>query len=240
MEQKEDLVYHKVENECGQLLIIKASGLEEEELECDIVSKVAQLNQLSVVVITPRDRAHLKDLMKRSGGEFKFIYLSAHGDSKCMGDDLTWSVKWSKVGKYVCNTGLMAKDCILFLSCCQGGLNVVAYKLFYECDTLKFIVGPPSKPTPWDTSVSFHMFLYGHFSRGYDAVVSSEKIKCGTELRFTTFDRMDVMTHYGYQRYKERMKSRKKRKEEKSAPSSVKEVRTPPFPLEAAPERVTQ
>lgn len=186
-----------------RLLIIKACGVEGEELECAGISNLAKSYGMDVSEICPSTKAELFSQLG-SGGRFNYIYLSAHGDAEgLMNESNSLDVNWEDFGTLVCLSDCMEQGCLLLLSCCRGGLNQVANKLFYACGDLEYIIGPRSSLVPTEMTVSFHLFLYNITHRGLDPVVASEKIKCGTDIRFVCFDRMEVEAEQWYQRYSE-------------------------------------
>lgn len=84
------------------------------------------------------------------------------------------------------------------LSCCRGGLNEVAYNLFYCCENISYIVGPRQSLYPHDMLISFNILLYNLQHRNIDPIVACEKIKLATDIRFICFDRLETVSDIGY------------------------------------------
>ena len=101
---------------------------------------------------------------------------------------------WLDFGKLVCETDCLNSNCILLLSCCRGGLNEVAYDMFWMCSDIEYIVGPRQNLTSSDLLIGFNLLLYNLEHRGVDPIVACEKVLSGTDIRFKCFDRMETMS----------------------------------------------
>ena len=92
----------------------------------------------------------------------------------------------------------MKPDCIIMLSCCRGGLNQVAFDLFYCCTKISYIVGPRQSLTSDEMLISFNVLLYNLEHRNVDPIIACEKIKAATDLRFFCFDKLETEGELAY------------------------------------------
>jgi len=175
-----------------EMLILKACGLPDEKAECLNIKTQAELYDIQVYDECPKTTKELVALLNR-GIKYDYIYLSAHGDEDGFAnDDGTINLSWMDFGTELCSSMCMNDDCIVLLSCCRGGLNQVAYDLFYCCSKIAYIVGPRQSLYPHDMLIGFNILLYNLEHRGIDPVVACEKIKLGTDIRFVCFDKLET------------------------------------------------
>ena len=175
-----------------QMLMIRACGVESEKSECNSFKSQAELYQIAVDDVCPKTN---EDIFKalNSGVEYDFIYLSTHGGSDGFGnEDETVDMTWMEFGSALCEAQCMSEDCVVFLSCCRGGLNQVAYDLFYCCGKIAYIVGPRQSLVSTDMLISFNILLYNIVQRNIDPIVACDKVKLATDIRFVCFDRMET------------------------------------------------
>lgn len=187
-----------------RLLIIKVCGVAGEEQECKSIQAQAELYGIESKTIAPKSVDDLKNELEKYGS-FDYIYLSTHGNEEGIcNEDNSIDTSWLEFGNLLCITHCLNEDCILMLSCCRGGLNQVAYQLFWCCGDISYIVGPRQSLPPADMLISFNILLYNLTHRNLDPIVSCEKIKCGTDIRFVCFDRLEIEAETGYiKRYEE-------------------------------------
>ena len=183
-----------MENELNRkkrILVLKACGGEAEPHECNGICEQATLYGIETVCKDIRSNKELEGVLS-SNGEFDYIYLSAHGcaDSFESGD-ASVSMSWSDFAGILCTANCMKDDSILMLSCCRGGLMQVAYTIFYSCSHICYVLGPRQDLASIDMYICFGIFLYNLEQRGLDPVVSCEKIKSATDIRFSCYDRQE-------------------------------------------------
>jgi len=181
-----------------RILIIKACGVKGEDHECSNIKTQAELYNIETQLIEPNTIEELSASLSENKS-FDYIYLSSHGDADGLCNNTqSISLTWFEFGVMLCETGCMNENCILMLSCCRGGLNQVAFDLFYCCDKISYIVGPRQSLPASDMLISFNLLLYNITFRGLDPIVACEKIKAGTDIRFVCFDKLEVETEPSY------------------------------------------
>lgn len=188
-----------------RMLIIKACDLATEVHECSGIKTQAEMYDIHVEVICPTCYDELKETLGRMGA-FDYIYLSAHGSVSDNGKAEGFTNKsgsldvlWSDFGTMLCEQGCLRENVVLMLSCCRGGLNEVAYELFYACRQIDYIVGPRQSLAPYEMLICFNILLYNVTHRDVDPIVACEKIKAGTDIRMVCFDRLEMASEPGYQ-----------------------------------------
>lgn len=181
-----------------KMLIIEACGIEGEVNECLNIKSQAELYGIEVTQIKPINNDDLIENLNCSK-KYDFIYLSSHGNENSFGsEDGTIDLSWFEFGTELCSSDCMDEDCVVMLSCCRGGLNQVAYNLFYCCNKISYIVGPRQSLTPQDMLISFNILLYNVEIRRIDPIIACEKIKGGSDIRFVGFDRLEIETDVAY------------------------------------------
>jgi hypothetical protein len=180
-----------------RVLILRACGSKDEDEECVNIASQCKLYGFEVDDYCPRNHKELKESL-HSGKKYDYIYLSSHGNEKGFGnEDNTIDVPWC-VFSYLRESQCMQDDCIIYLSCCRGGLHQVAYDLFLNCSSISYIVGPRQSLSSAEMLISFSILLFNLEYRNIDPIVASEKIKCSTDLRFICFDRLETLEEYGF------------------------------------------
>ncbi|UJF29011.1 hypothetical protein L0B70_09130 [Kaistella sp. 97-N-M2] len=180
------------------MLIIEACGMQGEKNECQNIKSQAELYKINVTSVAPKDNAELITILNK-GIKYDFIYLSSHGSDECFGNEAgTIIFSWFDFGVELCSSDCMNEDCLVMLSCCRGGLNQVAYDLFYCCNKISYVIGPRQSLTPQDMLISFNILLYNVEIRKIDPILSCEKIKLGSDIRFVCFDRLEIETDVAY------------------------------------------
>ena len=183
------------------ILLLRACGLSDEKQECDNIKSQAQLYGLEVHDHCPKNNEELYSILNQ-GVEFDYIYLSSHGSAEGFGNDSgTIDSSWFDFGIELCGSACMNPNCVVMLSCCRGGLNQVAYDLFFCCPKIAFIVGPRQSLFPHDMLISFNILLYNLEHRNIDPLIACEKIKLATDIRFICFDRSETEVETGYLMY---------------------------------------
>lgn len=180
------------------ILILRACGITGEKEECDNIKSQCELYGLVVSDHCPKSNSDVDQIL-RDGIKYDYIYLSTHGDSSGFeSDDKSISLSWFEFGNILCDSMCMNEECIILLSCCRGGLNQIAYDLFYCCQHISYIIGPRQSLYPQDMLISFNILLYHLEQRYIDPIVACEKIKLATDIRFFCFDRLETETEVAY------------------------------------------
>lgn len=181
-----------------RILIIKACGVAGEDEECKNIQTQAEMYGITTDLITPTNVAELRAGLQ-NGQKYDYLYLSSHGnDQGLCNHNQTLDISWFDFGIILCSSMCMNHECILMLSCCRGGLNQVAYDLFYCCPKISYVVGPRQSLAAHDMLICFNILLYNLTHRGLDPIVSCEKIKAGTDIRFVCFDKLEVEVETSY------------------------------------------
>jgi hypothetical protein len=187
-----------MEKEKKRILLLRACGITDEKQECDNIKSQSELYDLEVHDYCPKTNEELEAILNKEIA-FDYIYLSSHGNAEGFGNEIrTIEYSWFDFGTLLCRSACMKPECVIMLSCCRGGLNQVAYDLFYCCPKIAYIVGPRQSLPAQDMLISFNILLYNLENRNVDPVVACEKIKLATDIRFVCFDRLETETETGY------------------------------------------
>jgi hypothetical protein len=179
-------------------LIIKACGHKDENIEIECIKSLAELYAMNTKIVCIENFDEMRQVLL-SSGQFDYIYLSAHGDSSGFcNEHNTLDVKWMDFGEIICESDCLKGNSILLLSCCRGGLNEVAYDMFWNCLKIEYVVGPRQSLTSADLLVGFHVLLYNLEHRGIEPIVACDKVLKGTDNRFKCFDRMETASDPAY------------------------------------------
>lgn len=185
-----------------KILILLACGHLDEKKECISIKAQCELYSIDVYQHQPKSTKNLDNILDKyfkQRIEFDYIYLSAHGSEFGFGNELeTINYDWMDFGIKLCETQCMKEDAVLMLSCCRGGLNQVAYDLFYCCPNIAYIVGPRQSLTSDYMIMAFSILLFNIEHRNTDPIVACEKIKLGTDIRFLCFDRLETEGEASY------------------------------------------
>jgi len=180
------------------LLIVKACGIASEDDECKNIATQAGMYGIEVDMVSPKTSDDLIAALN-SGKKYDYLYLSSHGDiNGVCNHSKSIQMSWFELGLQLCGSMCMKENCILMLSCCRGGLNQIAYDLFYCCMKIAYIVGPRQNLPAQDMLIAFNILLYNVAYRQLDPVVAAEKIRLATDIRFVCFDQLEIQGEYGY------------------------------------------
>jgi hypothetical protein len=212
-----------------RLLILQACGIPGEELEINNIENHAQLYGIIVDKHCPKTSAELETILyKFDGIAYDYIYLSSHGDDRGFANhNCSLNVSWREFGIMLCASGCMKENSIVMLSCCRGGLNQVAYQLFYQCNHINYVVGPRQSLPPVEMMICFNLLLFNIEHRGVDPLVACEKIKNGTDTRFVCFDIMETEGDFGFisfQQEQQEIEEAEKLEKENIATQQLKEI----------------
>lgn len=190
------------------MLIIKACGVQDEERECRIIQEQAEMYGINTKTITPSTADQLREALN-SGETYDYIYLSCHGNEEgiCNGSG-TMDLEWHEFGTLLCETACMNESAILMLSCCRGGLNQVAYDLFWSCEQISYVVGPRRSLASRDMHACYSLLLYLMVEKDLDPVVACEKIKLSTDIRFFFSDRLEAVTEPSFIRREDELREK--------------------------------
>lgn len=180
------------------ILILEACGHIDEPLEVAGIKTQAELYGIDIKTSCINSKDDLRKALTEHG-DFDYIYLSSHGDN-CgfSNENETLNISWFRFGAMVCSSSCLRQGGILMLSCCRGGLNEVAYDMFWNCPSIEYVVGPRQSLTSADMLVGFQLLMYNLEHRNLDPIVASDRVLKGTDIRFTCFDRMETMSDPGY------------------------------------------
>lgn len=181
-----------------KILILKACGHSDETLEIENIISQSKLYGISPTVECINDKKDLRKALKKQG-DYDYIYLSSHGNNKGFCNTTrTLNMEWQDFGSLICESNCLRESCILMLSCCRGGLNEVAYDMFWMCDQIEYVVGPRQSLISSDILIGFNLLLYNLEYRNLDPIVACNRVLKGTDIRFRCFDRMETMSDPAY------------------------------------------
>lgn len=185
------------------MLILKCQLSDDEDFEVNCIENSCKLMGLTPEVKQIKNFNELEKVLQKKN-KYDFIYLSAHGDSNGFyyGEEEEENpMSWRDFALELCENENLNKDCIVMLSCCRGGLNEVAYTLFYICSQIEFVVGPRQKLPNCELGIAFTVFLFNYLERSLDAVESAIKVRAGMGTRLICFDRLETRTTSSYLKY---------------------------------------
>jgi hypothetical protein len=180
------------------ILILQACGHADEKCEIENIKSQAELYDMKVVVACINNYENLNDALAKNG-TFDYIYLSSHGnDDGFCNESEELNCSWRDFGTLICDTQCLKDDSVLLISCCRGGLNNVAYDMFFQCGKIEYVVGPRQNLTSSDILIGFNLLLYNLEHRGIDPIVACQKVLSGTDIRFKCFDRLETESDPAY------------------------------------------
>lgn len=181
-----------------KMLILKCCGHSEEEDEIANIVSQSKLFGFETIVKNP---CTLEDLEKdlETSDQYKYLYLSAHGNSESFSNTSeTLEIPWMKFAETICLTDCLTEDAILLLSCCRGGLNEIAYAMFWSCPDIQYVCGPRQNIESTESMIGFNILLFNMIYRDLDPLVACESIRQGVSIRFKCFDRLETSSETGY------------------------------------------
>lgn len=185
-----------------KLLLIQACGIDSEINECKMVSTLCSMYGIEVSCLVANSNQELIDDLMSIKEPFDYVYLSSHGNVRGFGNQTeTIDMEWLDFSSLICESMVLSEDCKIFMSCCRGGLDEVAYSLFYCCDKISYVIGPRQSLTSIEMITAFNTFLFNIEWRRMDAVVACKKIESGVELRFKCFDKLETYPQSEYQTF---------------------------------------
>ncbi|WP_353148671.1 hypothetical protein [Chryseobacterium sp.] len=180
-----------------RLLVLRASeDIPEQEVN-NIITQVSMYGVISDVYDI-KSYVDLKNALN-NGNKYDYVYLATHGCDTNFGNiSGSLNISWFQFGALICATECNKSGSIFLHSCCRGGLNQVAYKMFNCCNNIDFICGPRNNISPVDLIMAFNLFLYYKEFKHLDPVVCAEKVKNSIDIRLVCYDRLDVESEYTY------------------------------------------
>lgn len=178
------------------LALVAADDINEAEIT-NISSQIA-LYGITTDRYDITSKQSLKEALN-NGNRYDYIYLATHGCDTHWGNiSGTLSISWIEFAAQVCMSECINDSAIFMHSCCRGGLNQVAWKMFFCCEKIQFVCGPRHNLTPPDLIIAFNLFLYNLEVRRIDPVVSASKVLSATDIRLVCFDRIETEVEVGY------------------------------------------
>ncbi|MBL4879770.1 MAG: hypothetical protein JKX82_00465 [Oleispira sp.] len=179
-------------------LILNFLLTDDESHETQNILKQLQLYDFDVEMRKVENGEKLKEVLE-GGEKYDLVYLSAHGDEDGFSNEAEdYKSSWKNFGELIYNSSCLAKDNILLLSCCRGGLNKVAYEMFYICPEIEYICGPRISLDSCEMLIGFNVFLFNTFYRNIDPIISAEKVLLAADIKFKCFDRLETVSETGY------------------------------------------
>lgn len=183
-----------------RLLVLKASeDINKAEID-NIVNQIA-LYEIESDIYEIASLEHLKNALK-NGKKYDYIYLATHGCDKDFGNiSGSLNVSWIQFAALICSSECNKPGSIFLHSCCRGGLNQVAWKMFHCCENIEFICGPRNNISPLDLVISFNLFLFHREVRDLDPVVCADKVRQAVDIRLVCYDRLDIEVEPAYMQH---------------------------------------
>lgn len=179
-------------------LILKFLLTEDEANETRNILEQLQLYEFDVENKKIENGEELKESLT-TGKKYDLIYLSAHGDEGGFSNEAEdYKSTWKNFGELIYNSSCLAEENILLLSCCRGGLNKVAYEMFFICPEIEYICGPRISLDSCEMLIGFNVFLFNTFYRNIDPIISAEKALIATDIKFKCFDRLETVSEPSY------------------------------------------
>jgi hypothetical protein len=184
-----------------KLLILTASD-EVPGCETDLVKQVVEPFEIDVThvqIFDPADLAQIPD------SRFDYVYICGHANKQTFGGsgkptDRDVEIEWPGLSEAICTK--LNQGAVVFLACCHGGLNQVAFDLFIGCDSVETVVGSPSSVDSEDLRLAFHALIYGLEFRCDDPSIAVQRASVVTEKRFGHFERDQVEIDVNFLNYK--------------------------------------
>ena len=201
------------------LIIVASDDIEESEL--NNISAQAELYDIAVLredLIKSEDLSTALEKHK----EIDYIYLATHGCEDSMGNiSGSLTISWADFASSICESQILSEETIFMHSCCRGGLNQVAWRMFYECNKIQFVCGPRSNIISADLLIAFNLFLYNIEMKRIDPVAAAKKVELATDVRLVCFDRIEETSTYGYQHFSDNENERYWREHDEATTAEV-------------------
>src|SRR5690606_25624536 len=183
-----------------KLLVLKASE-DIEQAEIDNIVNQILLYKIKSDVFEINSLSDLKQALQ-NGTKYDYIYLATHGCDTDFGNiSGSLNVTWIQFAALICASECNKPGSIFLHSCCRGGLNQVAWKMFHCCENIEFICGPRNNILPVDLVISFNLFLFHREVRNLDPVVCADKVRQAIDVRLVCYDRLDIEVDPAYMQH---------------------------------------
>lgn len=183
-----------------KLLVLKASE-DIKKAEIDNIVNQIKLYDIESDVFEITSFENLQKAL-RNGEKYDYVYLATHGCDTNFGNiSGSLSVTWIQFAALICASECNKPGSIFLHSCCRGGLNQVAWKMFRCCDNIEFICGPRNNISPVDLVISFNLFLFHREVRNLDPVVCADKVRQAVDIRLVCYDRLDIEVEPAYMQH---------------------------------------
>jgi len=180
------------------MLILQCSDHIDEKKEIASIKAQSILYEFDVVVKKPRSLRSIRYILKNTE-KLDILYISAHGNSKGFcNQDNSININWLDLAYEICASDCLEDDAILLLSCCRGGLNEIAFDMFWSCPAISYVCGPRQEVESVESIIGFNILLFNILYRNLDPILSCEKIKSGSQIRFKCFDRLETIGEPAY------------------------------------------
>lgn len=171
--------------------------------ETDLIDRVVDPFEIEV----KRVEIHkVDDLKSIPDVLFDYVYICGHADKRAFGgsgeaSDRNVEVEWPTLSEAICTK--LADGAVLFLACCKGGLNQVAFDVFIGCDRVETVIGPLSNVESEDLRLAFHSLVFGIEFRNDDPSVAVQRATDVTGKRFGLFELDQVEVDVNYLHYRD-------------------------------------
>jgi hypothetical protein len=137
--------------------------------------------------------------------EFDYVYICGHANKRSFGGsgeqgDRNVEIEWPALSEAICTK--LAHEAVVFLACCHGGLNQVAFDVFIGCDRAETVIGPLSKVDSEVLRLGFHAIIFGLECRDDDPSMAVQRAIDATGKRFGLFEVAQVEVDVNYLSYK--------------------------------------
>lgn len=146
------------------------------------------------MIIEPQSTNELTIQLNGSGGNFDYLYLSAHGNSVCFASSQDANkcrlmMNWPDLAYIICQSNCLNEDALLLLSCCHSGVTLIASSLFTICPKINYIIGANCNLPPVEMIMGFSIVIFNKEFRRINPDVAISKVFNGADIQFSFYDR---------------------------------------------------
>ena len=162
-----------------RLLIIRCS----DDVQACEIGNVMELAQTYDMSVHLEDFHLIDDLAdfyeNRPRDYYDFVYLCGHGCPTTFGGsgkdhDRDLAIPWPLLSWTICDT--LRDNSLLFLACCDAGMETVASDFFIGCEFLDRVFGPASSAHGHSLLLAFHVLVHDAIHNPDSNVISSAAI----------------------------------------------------------------
>jgi hypothetical protein len=169
-------------------------------------SLVEQVVEPFEIAVTRVDVHTVSDLNSIPDTEFDYVYICGHANKQSFGGsgrstDRKVDVEWPALSEAICTK--LATEAVVFLACCHGGLNQVAFDIFIGCDHAETVIGPLSSVTSEVLRLAFHSLVFGLECQDDDPSVAVQRASDATGKRFGLFEVAQVEVDFNFISYRD-------------------------------------